>query len=104
MARLPNVKLNVHPTMFDLMMAVLEHNTAAEDVPTRSSAQDLMEKRLRFSRRCCGSGGRPYVSMWMYESEASEMIWQLLYACIGAYEAEREYSAELKEGGGGDAP
>ena len=29
-------------------------------------------------------GGKPYVSMRMYESEASEMIWQLLYACIGA--------------------
>ena len=104
MARLPNVKLNVHPTMFDLMMAVLKRNTAAEDVSTRNNAQDLMEKRMRFSRRCCGVGGKPYVSMRMYESEASEMIWQLLYACIGAYEMEKEYSAELKEGGGGDAP
>ncbi|WP_290452192.1 hypothetical protein [Alistipes finegoldii] len=45
---------------------------------------------------------REYVSMWMYESEASELIWQLLYACIGAYEVEKEYSAELKEGGEGD--
>ena len=102
MAQLPNVKLNVHPSMFDLMMAVLERNAAAEDVPTRNSAQDLMEKRMRFSQRCCGVGGKPYVSMWMYESEASEMIWQLLYACIGAYEVEKEYSAELKEGGEGD--
>ena len=92
MAQLPNVKLNVHPSMFDLMMAVLERN----------SAQDLMDKRMRFSRRCCGVGGKPYVSMRMYESEASEMIWQLLYACIGAYEVEKEYSAELKEGGEGD--
>ena len=40
--------------------------------------------------------------MRMYESEASELIWQLLYACIGAYEVEKEYSAELKEGGEGD--
>jgi len=88
--------------MFDLMMAVLERNAAAEDVPTRNSAQDLMDKRMRFSRRFCGVGGKPYVSMRMYESEASEMIWQLLYACIGAYEVEKEYSAELKEGGEGD--
>lgn len=51
MAQLPNVKLNVHPSMFDLMMAVLERNAAAEDVPTRNSAQDLMDKRMRFSRR-----------------------------------------------------
>lgn len=102
MAQLPNVKLNVHPSMFDLMMAVLEHNTTAEDVPTRDSAQDLMEKRMRFSRRCYGTGGKPYVSMWMYESEAAEMIWNLLYACSGLYPPKKKYSAELKEGGKGD--
>lgn len=102
MAQLPNVKLNVHPSMFDLMMAVLERNTAAEDVPTRNSAQDLMDKRMRFSRRFCGVGGKPYVSMRMYESEASELIWQLLYACSGLYPQKKEYSAELKEGGEGD--
>ena len=104
MAQLPNVKLKVHPSTFDLMMAVLERNAAAEDVPTRNSAQDLMDKRMRFSRRFCGVGGKPYVSMRMYESEASEMIWQLLYACAGFYQPDREYSTELKKGGGGDAP
>ena len=102
MAQLPNVKLNVHPSMFDLMMAVLERNTAAEDVPTRNSAQDLMDKRMRFTRLYPGKGGEQYASIQMYESEAAEMVWQLLYACIGAYEVEKEYSAELKEGGEDD--
>ena len=83
-------------------MDVLERNTAAEEVPTCNSAQDLMDKRMRFSRRCCGVGSKPYVSMWMYESEASEMIWQLLYACSGLYPQKKEYSAELKESGEGD--
>ena len=50
MAQLPNVKLQIHPSMFDLMMAVLERNAASEDVPTRSNARDLMEKRMRFTR------------------------------------------------------
>ena len=27
------------------------------------------------------------------------MVWQLLYACIGAIEVEKEYSAELCKGG-----
>lgn len=85
--------------MFDLMMSVLERNTAAEDVPTRNSAQDLMEKRMRFTQLYPGKDGEQYASIQMYESEAAELIWQLLYACIGAYEVEKEYSAELKEGG-----
>ena len=102
MAQFPPVKLKVHPSTFDLMMTILEHNTAAEDVQTRNNAQDLMEKRMRFTRLYPGRDGKLYVSMRMYESEASEMIWQLLYACIGAYEVEKEYSAELKEGGEGD--
>ena len=102
MAQFPPVKLKVHPSTFDLMMTILEHNTAAEDVQTRNNAQDLMEKRMRFTRLYPGRDGKPCASIQMYESEAAEMIWQLLYACIGACEVEKEYSAELKEGGEGD--
>ena len=72
MAQLPNVKLKVHPSMFDLMMAVLERNAAAEDVPTRTNALDLMEKRMRFTRRYPGKDGEQYASIQMYESEAAE--------------------------------
>lgn len=85
--------------MFDLMMAVLERNTAAEDVPTRSNALDLMEKRMRFTRLYPGKDGEQYASVQMYESEAAEMIWQLLYACAGVYPPKKEYSKELKHGG-----
>ena len=103
MVQFPTVKLKVHPSTFDLMMTILEHNTAAEDVQTRNNAQDLMDKRMRFTRLYPGRDGKPYASIQMYESEAAEMIWQLLYACAGAYQPDKEYSAGLKEGGG-DAP
>ncbi len=82
--------------MFDLMMAVLERNAAAEDVPTRNNALDLMEKRMRFTRLYPGRDGEQYASIQMYESEAAEMIWQLLYACAGTYQPKKEYSKELK--------
>ena len=85
--------------MFDLMMAVLERNTAAEDIPTRNNALDLMEKRMRFTRLYPGKDGEQYASVQMYESEAAEMIWQLLYACAGVYPPKKEYSKELKHGG-----
>ena len=101
MAQLPNVKLKVHPSMFDLMMAVLERNAAAEDTPTRINARDLMDKRMRFTRLYPGKDGELYASIQMYESEAAEMIWQLLYACTGVYLPEKEYSKELKHGGDG---
>ena len=99
MAQLPNVKLQIHPSMFDLMMTILERNAASEDVPTRSNARDLMEKRMRFTRLYPCKNGKQYASILMYESEASEMIWQLLYACMEFYMPEREYSKELKNGG-----
>ena len=100
MAQLPNVKLKVHPSMFDLMMAVLERNTAAEDVPTRNNALDLMEKRMRFTRLYPGKDGEQYASVQMYEDEAAEMIWQLLSACAWMYPLEKEYHKELKHGDG----
>ncbi len=90
--------------MFDLMMSVLERNTAGEH--TQRGAKDLMEKRMRFTRLYFGEDGEPYASILMYDSEASEMIWQLLAACAGSYEVTREYSKELAragQGGAGDA-
>ena len=103
MAQLPNVKLNVHPSMFDLMMSVLEGNAAsAADERTRMDARDLMEKRMRFTRLYPGKNGELYASVQMYESEAAEMIRQLLYACGGVYPPKKEYSQGLKHGGGHD--
>lgn len=101
MAQLPNVKLKVHPSTFDLMMAVLEHNAAsADDERTRRDAGDLMEKRMRFTRLYPGRDGQQYASVQMYEDEAAEMIWQLLSACVGMYPLEKEYHKELKHGDG----
>ncbi len=89
--------------MFDLMMSILERNAADEH--TRRGAKDLMEKRMRFTRLYPGEDGEPYASILMYDSEAAEMIWQLLAACAGSYEVTREYSKELRagQGGAGDA-
>ena len=101
MVQLPSVKLKIHPSMFDLMMAVLERNAAAEDVPTRNNALDLMDKRMRFTRLYPGRDGQQYASVQMYEDEAAEMIWQLLYACAGMYLPKKEYSKELTHGGAG---
>ena len=102
MAQMPPVKLRVHPSTFDLMMAVLEHNAAsADDERTRRDAGDLMEKRMRFTRLYPGRNGQQYASVQMYEDEAAEMIWQLLYACAGMYLPKKEYSKELTHGGAG---
>ena len=91
--------------MFDLMMTVLADNAAnAPYESVRLGAEDLMEKRMRFTRLYPGRDGKPYASIQMYESEAAEIIWQLLYACAGFYQPDREYSTELKKGGGGDSP
>jgi len=38
-------------------------------------AKDLMEKRMRFTRRYPGEDGESYASLLMYDSEAAEMIW-----------------------------
>ena len=68
MAQLPNVKLKIHPSTFDLMMAVLEDNAAsAADERDRMNARDLMEKRMRFSRLYPGKDGQEYASVQMYE-------------------------------------
>ena len=99
MARMPNVKLKVHPSTFDLMMAVLEYNaTSADNQRDRSDARDLMEKRMRYTRLCPDTDGGEYASIRMYESEASELIWQLLCACAGYYLPEKKYSEELSHG------
>lgn len=101
MAQIPPVKLNIHPSMFDLLLSVLERNAeAAPDTHTRSNAKDLMDKRMRFTRLYPDETGKQYASIRMYESEAAEMVWQLLCACGGAYEVTKEYSAELKGGSG----
>lgn len=98
MAQMPNVKLQLHPSFFDLLMTVLEKNTWSADEGTRSGAKDLMEKRMRYSRLYGEPGKSEYVSMRMYDSEASEMVWQLLTACVDSYEPEKSFSQDLRRG------
>lgn len=97
MAQIPNIKLQLHPSMFDLMMTILADNAAnapMEDV--RSGARDLMEKRMRFTRLYPGRDGEQYASIRMYEQEAEEMIWQFLLAAALRYEVREEYHRKLK--------
>ena len=102
MAQIPLVKLEVHPSMFDLMMIVLADNAAnAPYESVRLGAEDLMEKRMRFSQLYPGAGGDPYASVRMYEKEAAELIWQLLLSAVGKYDVSEEYHKKLKNGGGG---
>lgn len=95
---LPPVRLKIHPTAFDLLMAVLESNAMnAVEKKDRDHAIDLMEKRMKYTRIYTNESV-PYASLRMYETEAAEMIWQLLIATIGSVEVRREYSKDLMGG------
>lgn len=96
---LPPVRLQIHPSMFDLMMSVLENNADnAPDGEIRRNARNLLDKRMKYTR-FYPNDSDGYASVRMYESEAAETIWQLLLACADHYEPTREYSKEL---GGGE--
>lgn len=96
---LPPVRLQIHPSMFDLMMSVLENNADnAPDGEIRRNARNFLDKRMKYTR-FYPNDSDGYASVRMYESEAAETIWQLLLACADHYEPTREYSKEL---GGGE--
>ena len=93
-----SIKLTMHPSMFNLLMTVLEKN--AEAVPQereRERAKELIEKRMRFSR-VYSDENSDYVSVIMYDSEAAETVWQLLVASTNHYEVTKDYTEKLKRG------
>ena len=96
MAQLPSVHMKLNPDNFDLLMTILAIHAEKRDVP--GLANDLMDKRLRFSRLCTDLGGWQYVDIFMYESEASEMIWQLLFAAADADMEVRDFHSRLQKG------
>lgn len=99
MGQLPNVRIKLHPSSFDLLMSILEDNAKnGADESIRSAARDLVEKRMRFTRLYPGDTGNLYASVRMYETEAAEMIWQLLYACADHYTVREKYSKRLAGG------
>ena len=100
MAQLPPVHMKQNPDNFDLLMTILAVHAEEQEVPGLSNdAHDLMDKRMRFSRLCTDLEGRQYVDIFMYEDEAVEMIWQLLFAAADADMAVRNYHSELQIGG-----
>lgn len=91
---------NKYRMYVDLLMTILEVHAEERDVPgLANDAHDLMDKRMRFSRLCTGPEGQDYVDIFMYESEAVEMIWQLLFAAADADMAVNDYHSRLQRGG-----
>ena len=100
MAQLPPVHMKLNPDNFDLLMTILAFHTEEREIPgLANDAHDLMDKRMRFSRLCTNLEGQEYVDFFMYENEAVEMIWQLLFAAADADMAVRNYHSELQKGG-----
>ena len=100
MAQLPPVHMKLYPDNFDLLMTILAFHTGEREVPgLANDAHDLMDKRMRFSRLCTDLDGRQYVDIFMYEDEAVEMIWQLLFAAADADMIVGDYHSELQKGG-----
>lgn len=100
MAQLPPVHMKLNPDNFDLLMTILAFHTEERVVPgLANDAHDLMDKRMRFSRLCTNLEGQEYVDIFMYENEAVEMIWQLLFAAADADMAVSDYHSRLQKGG-----
>ena len=100
MAQLPPVHMKLNPDNFDLLMTILAFHTEEREIPgLANDAHDLMDKRMRFSRLCTNLEGQEYVDFFMYENEAVEMIWQLLFAAADADMAVSDYHSRLQKGG-----
>ena len=100
MAQLPPVHIKLNPDNFDLLMTILAFHTEEQEVPgLANDAHDLMDKRIRFSRLCTDLEGQQYVDIFMYEDEAVEMIWQLLFAAVDVDMDVGDYHSGLQAGG-----
>lgn len=100
MAQLPPVHMKLNPDNFDLLMTILAFHAEEREIRgLANDAHDLMDKRMRFSRLCTNLEGQEYVDIFMYENEAVEMIWQLLFAAAGADMAVSDYHSRLQKGG-----
>ena len=99
MAQRPPVHMKLTPENFDVLMTLLAINAGELEVPGQSNdAHDLLDKRLRFSRLRMGMDGKEYVDIFMYEQEAVEMIWQLLFAAAQADLVVEDYHSRLQDG------
>ena len=100
MAQLPPVHMKLNPDNFDLLMTILAFHAEEREIPgLANDAHDLMDKRMRISRLCTNLEGQEYVDVFMYENEAVEMIWQLLFAAADADMAVSDYHSRLQKGG-----
>ena len=82
-----------------MLLSILAHHTEISELPELANdAHDLLDKRLRFSRLCTDLDGREYVDSFLYEQEAVEMIWQLLFAAADADMLVTAYHCQLQPG------
>lgn len=99
MTQLPPVHIKLNPENFDLLLSILAHHAEISELPELANdAHDLLDKRLRFSRLCTDLNGKVYVDSFLYEQEAVEMIWQLLFAAANADILVKEYHRQLQPG------
>lgn len=105
MAQLPPVHMKLKPDNFDLLMTILAFHAEEREIPgLANDAHDLMDKRMRFSRLCTNLEGQEYVDIFMYENEAVEMIWQLLFAAADADMAVSDTTAGCKKAASDEPP
>ena len=100
MAQLPPVHMKLNPDNFDLLMTILAFHTEEREVPgLANDAQDLIDKRMRFSRLCTDLDRRQSVDIFMYEDAAVDLICQFLFAAADADMAVSDYHSRLQKGG-----
>ena len=98
MANLPPVKLEIHATWFNLVLALLhEHAESNPYEEYRQMAKRLAAKFMAYGAPFIDKDGASCVDLRMYPVEAGNTIWLLLLTLCSHCEPDRDYSAELKD-------
>ena len=95
--KLPPVKLNLSAADFNLLLTALEY--VASFLPEgalKKNLESTIRKKLQYARLCADEEGQKYVRLYLYESEAADMIWYLLLALD--IEVTKDFTRDLKPG------
>ena len=79
--RKPKVQLVIDKDAYNMLIQVLENNAATEysDSMTIDRADKLLGKIEQYVRLFVTDDGRESAEIRFFESEASELIWQLIF-------------------------
>ena len=98
MANLPPVKLEIHATWFNLLLALLhEHAESNPYKEYRQMAKRLADKFMAYGAPFTDKDGAPCVDLRMYPAEGGNAIWLLLLTLCSYWEPDRHYRTELKD-------